>query len=60
MSVKNISLIYFLLKEKKYTIEGAKKRLRENREGTIKTHEVITNLKKVRSQLVEIREELKK
>ena len=58
--VKNISLIYFLLKEKKYTIKGAKKRLRENKEGTIKTYEVITNLKKVRSQLEEIREELKK
>ena len=31
--VQNISLIYHLLKEKKYTIEGAKKRLRENKKG---------------------------
>ena len=55
----NISLIYHLLKEKKYTIEGAKKRLRENKEGLEKTYEIVKHLKKVRSQLVEIREELK-
>jgi len=58
--VQNISLIYHLLKEKKYTIEGAKKRLRENKKGIEKNYEIIINLKKVRSQLVEIREELKK
>tara|TARA_B100000700_G_C14207944_1_gene473427 strand:- start:25 stop:357 length:333 start_codon:yes stop_codon:yes gene_type:complete len=58
--VKNISLIHHLLKEKKYTIQGAKKRLRENKNGIEKNYEIINNLKKVRSQLVEIREELKK
>ena len=58
--VKNISLIYHLLKEKKYTIEGAKKKIRENKEGVEKNHDIIQHLKKVRLQLVEIREELKK
>ena len=58
--VKNISLIYHLLKEKKYTIQGAIKKIRENKDGVQKNYEIIQNLKKVRSQLVEIREELKK
>ena len=58
--LKNISLIYHLLKEKKYTIQGAIKKIRENKDGVQKNYEIIQNLKKVRSQLVEIREELKK
>jgi len=58
--LENISLIYHLLKEKKYTIEGAKKKIRENKDGVQKNYEIIQNLKKVRFQLVEIREELKK
>ena len=58
--VENISLIYHLLKEKKYTIEGAKKKIRENKDGVQKNYEIIQHLKKVRFQLVEIREELKK
>ena len=57
--VENIKLIYHLLKEKKYTIEGAKKKIRENKHGVQKNYEIIQNLKKIRIQLVEIREELK-
>ena len=57
--VKNILLIYHLLKEKKYTIKGAIKKIRENKDGVKKNYEIIQNLKKIRSQLVEIREELK-
>jgi len=57
--LKNISMIYHLLKEKKYTIKGAKKRMRNNKEGVTKNYEIILNLKKIREQLVEIREELK-
>jgi len=58
--IKNISIIYYLIKEKKYTIEGARKRLRVNKEGVKKNHQIINNLRQIRSQLVEIREELKK
>ena len=58
--VKNISLIHHLLKEKKYTIQGAKKKIRENRDGANKNFEVIKNLKNIRNQLSKIRDELKK
>ena len=57
--LKNISLIHHLLKEKKYTIEGAKKKIRENKDGAIKNQEIIKNLQKIRTQLAEIREYLK-
>ena len=57
--VKNIMLIHHLLKEKKFTIAGAKKKIRENKHGVKKNYEIIQNLKKIRRQLVDIREELK-
>ena len=55
----NLLLIHHLLKEKKYTIQGAKKKIRENKTGVKRNFEIIVNLKKIRSQLVEIRTGLK-
>ena len=55
----NIALIHHLLKEKKYTIEGAKKKIRENKDGASKNFEIIKNLKNIRNQLSQIRDELK-
>ena len=52
-------LIHHLLKEKKFTIAGAKKKIRENKHGIKKNYEIIQNLKKIRTQLVDIRDELK-
>tara|TARA_B100000902_G_scaffold205891_1_gene196242 strand:+ start:181 stop:510 length:330 start_codon:yes stop_codon:yes gene_type:complete len=57
--VRNIKLIHHLLKEKKYTIKGAKKKIRENKEGTLKNYEIIENLKNIRTQLSNIRDHLK-
>ena len=39
----NIKLIYHLLKEKKFTIDGAKKKIRENKFGVKKNFEIIQN-----------------
>ena len=55
----NIKLIYHLLKEKKFTIDGAKKKIRENKLGVKKNFEIIQNLQKIKYQLEEIRNELK-
>jgi len=57
--VDNILLIHHLLKDKKYTIKGAKKKIRENKEGAKKNYQIIQNLKNIRQQLAEIRNELK-
>ncbi len=58
--VQNIYLIHHLLKEKKYTIKGAKKKIRENKDGAKKNFQIIQNLKNIRQQLSDIRDELKK
>ena len=57
--VFNLQLIYHLLKEKKYTIKGAKKKIRDNKDGVKKNFEVIQNLQTIRSKLAEIRDQLK-
>ena len=57
--VFNLKLIYHLLKEKKYTIKGAKKKIRDNKDGVKKNFEVIQNLQTIRSKLAEIRDQLK-
>jgi len=57
--LENISLIHHLLKDKKYTIEGAKKKIRENKDGTKKNFDIIRSLQDIRNQLANIRDELK-
>ena len=56
--VKNIEIIYHLLKDRGFTVEGAKKKLRENKTDTINHVEIITHLKDVRKFLVSLRESL--
>ena len=56
--IKDITLIYHLLKEKGLTIEGAKKILKNNRENITKTHEVIERLKSIRAEINAIIDEM--
>ena len=54
----NLQIIYHLVKERGFTLEGAKKKLKENKEDTINNIEIINRLKEIRAFLVELREEL--
>ena len=56
--INNFKIIFHLVKERGYTLDGAKKKLRENKEDTIKNVEIVNQLKDVRAQLVAIREVL--
>jgi Predicted transcriptional regulators len=56
--IDNISLIYHLLKEKGMTLAGAKKKLKENKEGTAKTHEIVKRLKEIRQEIIDICDEM--
>ncbi|MBQ7824076.1 MAG: MerR family transcriptional regulator [Bacteroidaceae bacterium] len=56
--VDNVALIYHLVKEKKLTLAGARKQLKDNREGVKRTHEVIARLIAIREELIAIRNEL--
>ena len=56
--LNNLKIIYHLVKERGYTLEGAKKKLKENKEDTINNIEIINRLKDIRKFLVELKEEL--
>ena len=54
--IENINKIYFLLKEKGYTIQGAKDYIRN--EKTSKKLDIVSKLKKIKDKLIEIRDQL--
>ena len=56
--VNNLRIIYHLIKERGFTLGGAKKKLRENKSDTINNIEIINHLKNIREFLTEFREEL--
>ena len=56
--IKNLQIIYHLVKERGFTIEGAKKKLTENKEDTIDNIEIVNHLRDIRGFLVDLREEL--
>ena len=56
--INNFKIIFHLVKERGYTLDGAKKKLRENKDDTIKNVEIVNQLKDIRTQLVAIREVL--
>ena len=56
--VENYKIIYHLVKERGMTLEGAEKRMSNNREGTDKSVDVVAVLTRIREELIEIREAL--
>lgn len=56
--IENIRLVYHLVKEKGMTLQGAKQRLKVNKEKTAQTAEVVTRLKEIREELVKLRQSL--
>lgn len=55
--VKNLKMIYHLLRERKYTIEGAKEFLKNNK-GAGEKYEMIESLEKIKSFLLELKNNL--
>ncbi len=56
--IEELRLIYHLVKEKGMTLKGAKKKLKENREETVNTFEIIKRLQNIRSQVEDIKNAL--
>ena len=56
--IDNLHLIYHLVKERGYTFDGAKKKLRENKSETVNHFEVVKSLKTIREFLVEMKKNL--
>lgn len=55
--IKNLKMIYHLLRERKYTIEGAKEFLKNNKAAGEK-HQMIESLEKVKMFLLELKNNL--
>ena len=56
--LENLEVIFHLLKERGFTLEGAKKKLKENKKDTIDNVSIIKKLKEIRTFLVDLREEI--
>lgn len=56
--VKNLQLIYHLVKERGFTLEGAKTHLKEGQKKTLDKFEIINKLEGIKTQLLNIKSEL--
>ena len=56
--LNNLRIIYHLVKERGFTLQGAKDKLKMNREDVEKTVEIVDSLQKIRSFLIDIKEQL--
>ena len=54
----NFHVIFHLVKERGFTLQGAKSKLKENKEDTINNIQVIKSLNEVKSFLLKLKEEL--
>lgn len=52
--IENVRLIYHLLREKGMTIPGARQKLKDNPENTVRNHDIIARLQSIRSELADI------
>ncbi|EAR00597.1 MerR family transcriptional regulator [Maribacter sp. HTCC2170] len=56
--IKNLQLIYHLVKERGFTLEGAKTHLKEEKQKTLSNFDIIQKLERVKSELIKIKEQL--
>jgi DNA-binding transcriptional MerR regulator len=54
----NLRIIYHLVKERGYTLQGAKEKLRHNKDDIEKKVEILDSLQRIKSFLLDIKEEL--
>lgn len=56
--IKNLELIYYLVKTRGFTLDGAKLQLKEQKKKTLSQFEIIRKLEAVKSELIKIKEQL--
>ncbi len=56
--IENIRLIYHLVKERGMTLQGARQRLKENRESVVNQTEIIDRLTTIKEELLRMRKAL--
>ena len=56
--IKNLKFIYHLVKERGFTLEGAKTHLKEDKQQALSTFEIISKLEDIKAQLIKIKTQL--
>lgn len=56
--IKNLELIYHLVKERGFTLDGAKNHIKENKNKSLAQLEIIRKLEAVKSELLKIKDQL--
>ena len=56
--IKNLKFIYHLVKERGFTLEGAKTHLKEEKKQSLDNFEIISKLETVKSQLIKLKNNL--
>ena len=56
--IKNLQLIYHLVKERGFTLEGAKTHLREEKQKTLTNYDIIQKLEMVKAELIKKKNQL--
>ncbi|MEZ4791993.1 MAG: MerR family transcriptional regulator [Gelidibacter sp.] len=56
--ITNLKFIYHLVKERGFTLEGAKTHLKEEKQKSLDRFEIISKLEDVKAQLLKIKEQL--
>ncbi|GLB47673.1 MerR family transcriptional regulator [Neptunitalea lumnitzerae] len=56
--IKNLQLIYHLVKERGFTLEGAKTHLKEEKAKTLNNFEIIRKLENIKAELIKIKNQL--
>ncbi|WP_457616366.1 MerR family transcriptional regulator [Lutibacter sp.] len=56
--IKNLKLIFHLVKEKGFTLEGAKLKMKENPKKLKNNHEIIAHLENIKAELIDIKNQL--
>ncbi|MDP5158390.1 MAG: MerR family transcriptional regulator [Flaviramulus sp.] len=56
--IKNLKFIYHLVKERGFTLEGAKTHLKEEKKQALTSFEIVSKLEDIKNQLIKIKEHL--
>ena len=56
--IKNLKFIYHLVKERGFTLEGAKTHLKEEKKEALEKFEIIAKLEGIKAQLIKIKTQL--
>lgn len=56
--IENLKVIFHLIKDKGFTIQGAKEHLKSNKNEIVENQKVIDSLQKIKSFMIELKDQL--